>query len=171
VDALMDLLVQTIASESKSLNENKVRLKAIGDIESLPESCRSALKKAIEDTSEDYEITLILALSYSSRWEIINAVKNIAKNISSGSLTEEDINEELFSSYLTTNNIPDPDILIRTSGEERISNFLLWQIAYTELVFTDVLWPEFRKEDFFEAVLKYQRRERRFGKVSEQISS
>ena len=138
---------------------------AIGNIKELPKKCQSELKEAIEKTKQGSGTTLILALSYSSRWEIINAIKQIVKN----EVSEKNINEELFSQYLTTKGVPNPELLIRTSGEQRISNFLLWQIAYSELYFTDILWPEFRREDLFEAIYKFQQRERRFGKISEQL--
>lgn len=169
VDALMNLLVSTIANEKDTLNENGVRLKVIGDRKSLPDYCKQALKEAEEETLKNSRITLILALSYSARWEITNAVKEIIVDVADKKLNPSEINEEILSSYMATNQMPDPDLLIRTSGESRISNFLLWQLAYTELYFTDVLWPEFRKEDFFNAIVDYQSRERRFGKTSEQI--
>lgn len=169
VDALMNLLVSTIANEKDTLNENGVRLKVIGDRKSLPDYCKQALKEAEEETLKNSRITLILALSYSARWEITNAVKEIIVDVADKKLNPSEINEEILSSYMATNQMPDPDLLIRTSGESRISNFLLWQLAYTELYFTDVLWPEFRKEDFFNAIVDYQLRERRFGKTSEQI--
>ena len=169
VDALMDLLVRTIAGEVESLNENGVRLETIGDTDSLPEGCLEALDKAIEETSKNKKITLVLALSYSSRAEIVNAMKKIAEDSVQKNIAIDEINEELISSYLNTANIPDPDLLIRTSGEERISNFLLWQIAYSELYFTDTLWPDFKEESFYKAILEYQNRERRFGKTSAQI--
>ena len=165
VNALMSLLVSTINKETKTLLDNNIRLEAIGNIEELPKKCQSELKEAIEKTKNGSRTTLILALSYSSRWEIINAIKQIVKN----EVSEKNINEELFSQYLTTKGVPNPELLIRTSGEQRISNFLLWQIAYSELYFTDILWPEFRREDLFEAIYKFQKRERRFGKISEQL--
>lgn len=165
VNALMSLLVSTINKETKTLLDNNIRLEAIGNIEELPKKCQSELKEAIEKTKHGNGTTLILALSYSSRWEIINAIKQIVKN----EVSEKNINEELFSQYLTTKGVPNPELLIRTSGEQRISNFLLWQIAYSELYFTDILWPEFRREDLFEAIYKFQQRERRFGKISEQL--
>ncbi|MDG2059389.1 MAG: isoprenyl transferase [Flavobacteriales bacterium] len=165
VNALMSLLVSTINKETKTLLDNNIRLEAIGNIEELPKKCQSELKEAIEKTKHGSRTTLILALSYSSRWEIINAIKQIVKN----EVSEKNINEELFSQYLTTKGVPNPELLIRTSGEQRISNFLLWQIAYSELYFTDILWPEFRREDLFEAIYKFQQRERRFGKISEQL--
>ena len=154
-----------LGGKTKTLLDNNIRLEAIGNIEELPKKCQSELKEAIEKTKHGSGTTLILALSYSSRWEIINAIKQIIKN----KVSEKNINEELFSQYLTTKGVPNPELLIRTSGEQRISNFLLWQIAYSELYFTDILWPEFRREDLFEAIHKFQQRERRFGKISEQI--
>ncbi len=170
VDALMDLLVKTIAAEVDSLNENGVKLQAIGDIENLPISCQQALSEAIENTKHNTRVTLNLALSYSAKWELTNAIRQIATDVSEKNISTNEINEELISSYLATANIPDPELLIRTSGEARISNFMLWQLAYAELYFTDTLWPDFKKENFFEAVLNYQSRERRFGKTSAQIS-
>jgi undecaprenyl diphosphate synthase len=170
INALMELMVNTIAKETKTLIENNIRLNTIGDIAALPLSCQKSLAASIEKTSGNTGMTLVLALSYSARWEIINAVKQIAKETASGTLKEQDINESLFSKYLTTHAIPDPELLIRTSGEHRISNFLLWQISYAELYFTPVLWPDFNREHFYEAILEYQGRERRFGKTSEQLS-
>lgn len=169
VDALMELLVKTIHSETATLNKNKVRLMAIGDLESLPPNCYKELKEAIDETSQNDGLTLVLALSYSSRWEIVNAAKKIASAVKSGILKVEDINDEVFASYLTTKNIPDPELLIRTSGELRISNFLLWQCAYAEFCFIEKMWPEFKREDLFLAILDFQQRERRFGKTSEQV--
>jgi undecaprenyl diphosphate synthase len=169
VNALMELLVHTIHSERETLHKNDIRLAAIGDLESLPVSCHHELQEAIKDTAGNKRMTLNLALSYSARWEILRAVKNISKDVSSGKLKKE-IDENVFSSYLETAGIPDPELLIRTSGEARISNFLLWQIAYTELFFTDKLWPEFEKEDFYTAIIDYQNRERRFGLISDQLS-
>lgn len=168
VMALMDLLVQTILKEIDSLEKNEVRLKVIGDIDMLPENCHSTLLEAIDRTSSNERITLILALSYSSRWEIQKAVQEIARDVKKGQIQPEDIDQHTISKYLETRNYPDPELLIRTSGEKRISNFLLWQIAYSELYFTETLWPDFKKENFFEAVIAYQNRERRFGKISEQ---
>jgi undecaprenyl diphosphate synthase len=170
VDALMDLLVKTIASEVDKLNENSVKLQAIGDTGNLPESCQAALAGAIENTKNNTQITLNLALSYSSKWEMTKAIQEIANEVKGKNILPSEINEELISSYLSTGNIPDPELLIRTSGETRISNFMLWQLAYAELYFTETLWPEFKKENFFKAILNYQNRERRFGKTSEQIS-
>ncbi len=169
IDALMQLLVKTIDQEIPTLNKNKIRLNAIGDLNSLPgASCRRLLE-AIEETSENDRMTLTLALSYSARWEIIRAVKNIAAKAKSGEINPDDINTKTFNAFLNTSEIPDPELLVRTSGEYRISNFLLWQIAYSELYFTPVLWPDFRKEDLYKAILDYQCRERRFGKISEQL--
>ena len=169
VDALMRLLVKTINIETKTLNKNNIRLFAIGNLESLPKDCLKELNEAIAKTSQNTRMTLVLALSYSSKWEIINAVKKISEAVKNGEIKQEMIDQDLFSNYLTTKNIPDPELLIRTSGEYRISNFLLWQIAYAEFYFTQKLWPDFRKEDLYEAILDYQNRERRFGKTSEQI--
>ncbi|MEQ8908353.1 MAG: isoprenyl transferase [Vicingaceae bacterium] len=169
VTALMQLLVSTIAKETKTLNKNNIRLMAIGDLKNLPGNCYKELNKAIDQTSKNNGMTLVLALSYSSKWEILNAVKELLNDVKSQSIKEEDVNEALFSNYLCTKNIPDPELLIRTSGEHRISNFLLWQLAYSELYFTSKLWPEFRKEDLIEAIEDYNKRERRFGKTSEQI--
>jgi len=171
VDALMDLLVKTIASEIKSLNENEVRLLSIGDTENLPASCRQALEKAMEETKNNTRITLVLALSYSSKWEITRAVKDIAAKVKKGELDAGSISEQTVSECLQTKNIPDPELLIRTSGEHRISNFLLWQLAYSEFVFLDIMWPDFKKEHFYKAIYEYQKRERRFGMVTEQLGN
>ncbi len=168
VSALMDLLVQTILKEIESLQKNEVRLEAIGDLSLLPGNCHQALLEAIERTKKNTRITLTLALSYSSRWEIQKAVQEIARDVKKGQIMPDDIDQNTISRYLETRNYPDPELLIRTSGEKRISNFLLWQIAYSELYFTETLWPDFKKENFFEAVVAYQNRERRFGKISEQ---
>ena len=170
VDGLMDLLVRSLANEIKELSESGVRLLTIGDIEGLPENCRAELMDAQEYTKNNSEVHLILALNYSARWEIVNAVQKIALESQKGILDPLTINAEVISDHMTTTGIPDPELLIRTSGEHRISNFLLWQIAYTEFHFTEVLWPDFRKEDFYKAVLDYQSRERRFGMVSEQLT-
>ena len=171
VNALMHLLVSTIAKETKTLNKNNIRLSAIGDIDSLPSKCISELDKAIEQTSKNDGLTLVLALSYSSRWEIINAVKKLLIDVKADKVNEAEINESLFNNYLCTQNIPDPELLIRTSGEYRISNFLLWQSAYAEFYFTKTFWPDFTKENFWEAIMDFQKRERRFGKTSEQLLS
>ncbi|MCD4773963.1 MAG: isoprenyl transferase [Bacteroidales bacterium] len=170
VDVLMKLLMKSINKETKTLNKNNIRLNAIGDLNSLPLASYKQLMKSIEDTSGNTRMTLTLALSYSSRWEIVDAVKKIADKIKTNDISAESIDQDMFSSFLRTNNMPDPELLIRTSGENRISNFLLWQIAYTELYFTDTLWPDFRKEDMYKALIDFQGRERRFGKTSEQIN-
>ncbi len=164
VDALMELLIDTIEKETPTLHKNNVRLMAIGDLDRLPGNAKEKLLRCIEHTSKNTGLALVLALSYSSRWEITNALKIIAMELESGKISVDDINEQLISENLTTKNIPDPDLLIRTSGEERISNFLLWQIAYAELYFTQTHWPAFRKESFYEAIIDFQQRERRFGK-------
>ena len=164
VDALMELLIETIEKETPTLTRNNVRLQAIGDLSRLPEKDAIKLQRCIAETSINTGLTLVLALSYSSRWEITNAVKNICNKVLAGRLTIDDINDELISDHLTTKSIPDPDLMIRTSGEERISNFLLWQLAYSELYFTKTHWPAFRKESFYEAIYEFQQRERRFGK-------
>ncbi len=169
VNALMKLLVQTIHKETKTLHENNIKLEAIGDLDSLPKVTRDELNAAIRDTKDYDRMTMILALSYSSRWELTQAAGKMAKAIESKTLKPEDINQEKFSSFLTTSKFPDPELLIRTSGEYRISNFLLWQIAYAELYFTSTLWPDFRKEHLYEAIVDFQNRERRFGKTSEQL--
>jgi undecaprenyl diphosphate synthase len=169
VNALMKLLVRTINKESKTLHENKISLKAIGNLDSLPDITRRELFEAIKETQQYDRMTMILALSYSSRWEIVNAAKTIAQKIEAKEISSADIDQKLFESCLTTNTIPDPELLIRTSGEYRISNFLLWQIAYSELFFSTKYWPDFRKEDLYEAIVDFQKRERRFGKISEQI--
>ena len=169
VDALMSLLVKTIDKEVKSFQKNDIRFQVIGDIESLPSKAQRQLQNAIDKTANNKRLTLVLALSYGSRWEMVEACKNIATQVADGSIKIEDINEQLFEKNLNTSEIPDPELLIRTSGELRISNFLLWQIAYSELYFTDKLWPEFCKDDLYEAIIDYQNRERRFDKTSEQI--
>ncbi|MEO5979747.1 MAG: isoprenyl transferase [Chryseolinea sp.] len=170
VDGLMELLVNTLKQEIKRLSENRVRLTTIGETSNLPKDCQENLKWAIDQTKNNTGLNLILALSYSGRWEIIQAVKDLAKDVASGKLSPEMINESSFENYLKTSGIPDPELLIRTSGEMRISNFLLWQIAYTELFITPTLWPDFRKEHLYEAIWSYQQRERRFGKTSEQLN-
>lgn len=165
VDALMELLVNTLQKEIELLHKNKVRLKTIGDIGQLPKDCRENLKKATESTKNNTGLTLLIALNYSGRQEILKAVSELVMKVKGGTLGVDEIDEQLFASFLDTKNIPDPALLIRTSGEMRISNFLLWQIAYTELYITQKLWPDFRKEDLYEAICEYQKRERRFGKV------
>lgn len=170
VSALMELLVATISKETKTLMENNIRLNAIGDLSQLPKNCYNELQVAMEKTKGNSRMTLHLALSYSARWEITNAVKLITDKVKQETLSIADINEETISAHLTTKDFPDPELLIRTSGEHRISNFLLWQIAYAELYFTDKLWPDFRREDLYEAIVDFRNRERRFGKTSEQVS-
>ncbi|MDP4186929.1 MAG: isoprenyl transferase [Bacteroidota bacterium] len=171
VDALMSLLVSTLNSETKTLLKNNVRLLAIGDIDILPNDVKVNLRETIKNTAQNTGLSLILALSYSSRWEIINAVKCLARDVEEHKLSAGGITEDVFNNYLATANIPDPELLIRTSGEYRLSNFLLYQLAYTELFFTETLWPDFRKGDLYEAILNYQNRERRFGKTSEQLNA
>jgi len=166
INALMELLIRTIAKETKTLIENNIRLKAIGDIESLPKSCIQSLNNSINITKNNKRMTLALALSYSSRWEIVNAAKKIAMQAKEKMIDVKDIDEKKFEQFLTTNGMPDPELMIRTSGEHRISNFLLWQMAYTELYYTEKLWPDFRREDLFEAIVDFQKRERRFGGVT-----
>ncbi|MFC5270618.1 isoprenyl transferase [Adhaeribacter terreus] len=170
VNALMQLLVSTIGKETATLKKNNIRLQTIGQTESLPGSCQRELREAMDATSQNTGMTLVLALSYSGRWDIAQAVKKIGMEIQAGKLQPEDVNENKFGSYLATAGMPDPELLIRTSGEQRISNFLLWQMAYTELYITDLLWPDFRKEHLHEALIAYQARERRFGKTSEQLT-
>ena len=169
VDALMSLLVNTIVSETDTLMKNNVQLLSIGDLNRLPNDAKRNIQDCIAKTSSNTGLKLVIALSYSARWEIIQAVKNIAQSVKNEEMQIEQIDEQVFSSALTTKEMPDPDLLIRTSGELRISNFLLWQLAYAELYFTDCLWPEFTKEEFYKAIVEYQGRERRFGKTSEQI--
>ena len=171
IDALMSLLVSTLDSETKTLMDNNIRLGSIGDLESLPSKVRSHLQRTMDKTKGNTGMRLILALSYSARWELLDAVKSIARRIESGEITTSELTFDLLKDNLQTKNIPDPELLIRTSGEYRVSNFLLWQIAYTELYFTDTLWPDFRKEDLYEAICNFQKRERRFGKISEQVIS
>ena len=169
IDILMQLLVSTINSERKTLSENDIKLDVIGDMQALPENCAEELKQAMDYTKNNKRMTMVVALSYSSRWELTNAAKRIAEDVKNNKLDPENINESLLQSYLCTASMPDPELLIRTSGEYRISNFLLWQIAYAELYFSSKLWPDFRKEDLYEAILSYQQRERRFGMTSDQI--
>ena len=170
VDALMSLLVSTISSETKTLMDNNVKLGVIGCVDTLPKDVHRKLMECMEKTSQNNGLTLNLALSYSSRWEITDAVRKIAQKVKDNELAPDDVNAEVISNNLTTANIPDPELMIRTSGELRISNFLLWQLAYAELYFCDTLWPDFQKEDFYEALNDYQGRERRFGKISEQLT-
>ncbi len=170
VDALMNLVVVAIERETPDLIKNNVRLDMIGDIDRMPEFARERLTRCINDTAHCTGLTLVLALSYSSKWEILEAVKDIATRVKEGELDVEAIDDACFSNSLTTKGMPDPDLLIRTGGDLRISNFLLWQIAYSELYFTPKYWPDFSADDFTEAILEYQRRERRYGKTSEQIT-
>jgi len=169
VQALMALLVSTIHAEVDSLMKNNIILNAIGNLAALPSPVYKELQQAIEKTSKNTGLTLSLALSYSSRWEIVNAVKLISEKVLDGNLRIDQIDQDIFSQHLTTAKMPDPELLIRTSGEYRISNYLLWQIAYSELYFTQKFWPEFLEEDLYEAIIDFQKRERRFGKTSEQI--
>lgn len=170
VRGLMELLVATIKGEVGTLSKNNVRLQTIGDIKNLPGNCERQLEEAMEITKGNTGLTLVLALNYGGRSELIEAAKKMAVDVASGAVNATKIDETIFSEYLDTKNIPDPELLIRTSGEMRISNFLLWQVAYSELFFTDVLWPDFRKGDLYEAIVSYQKRERRFGKISEQLN-
>lgn len=169
IDALMDLMVQAVVRETPDLIKNNVSLRAIGDLSRLPVRTREALEDCIQQTSKSTGLTAILAVSYSSRWEILEAVKKIGEGYRTGELS--DVTEDLFSNYLSTKGIPNPDLLIRTGGEKRISNFLLWQVAYSELYFIDLLWPDFCDETLYEAIVYYQGRERRFGKTSEQVTA
>jgi len=169
VQALMGLLVSAIHRETPDLMKNNVRLLAIGDLSRLPADARTTLMQCIEETSSNDGTTIVLALSYSSRWELVEAVKALSTEVLEKKIIPNNITEAMVSEHLTTRGIPDPDLLIRTGGEKRISNFLMWQLSYAELYFTDVYWPDFREEELYEAVLDYQCRERRFGKTSEQL--
>ncbi|MFV0531137.1 MAG: isoprenyl transferase [Flavobacteriales bacterium] len=169
VNTLMNLLISTLRKEINEFNKNNVRLNIIGNIETLPSKVQKELQEALELTKNNTKATLTVALSYGSQNEILEAVKKIASDIKNGLLTPNHINKEIFEANLQTHDLPPVDLLIRTSGEQRISNFLLWQIAYAELYFTDILWPDFQKENLYEAVLSYQNRERRYGKTSEQL--
>jgi undecaprenyl diphosphate synthase len=171
VVGLMELLVKTIRNEVESLHKNNIKLHVIGDMTMLPEYARKELQEALEFTENNTGLNLVMALSYSGRWELLNAVKNIAYEVEKGKLAVEEISQATLQKYLCTSNFPDPELMIRTSGEYRISNFLLYQLAYAELYFTDVRWPEFRKKNLYEAILDYQGRERRFGKTSEQVKT
>jgi len=170
VSALMELMVSTMSSETRKLMDNGIRLNAIGDLTSLPQKVYKKLQVSVAETSNNKGLTLTLALSYSSRWEITNAVRQLVQKVEHGELKSEEINEQLVSANLNTAEMPDPELMIRTGGEFRISNYLLWQLAYAELYFTPKLWPDFRKEDLFHAVIDYQKRERRFGMISEQLN-
>lgn len=169
VSGLMELLVDTIRNEVPTLNRNNIKLHVIGDTDMLPEAAKNELKEAISETSVNTGLNLVMALSYSSRWEIVHAVKQVAADVKDGKLLPETISQESFQQYLTTRQFPDPELMIRTSGEYRISNFLLYQLAYAELHFTNTLWPDFRKENLYAAILDFQSRERRFGKTGEQV--
>ncbi len=171
VSGLMELLVETIHNEVPTLNKNNIKLHVIGDINMLPEAAKDELNEAIIDTAKNTGLNLIMALSYSSRWEIVHAVKQIATDVKAGKLSIDEISQQTVQQYLTTRSFPDPALMIRTSGEYRVSNFLLYQLAYAELYFTNTLWPDFRKENLYTAILDYQGRERRFGKTGEQIKN
>ncbi len=169
VKALMTLLINSLNNELKTFQQNNVQVNAIGSIASLPENAQKTLQSVIEKTKNNSQIVLTLALSYGAREEIVNTIKNISKKVVNNELNIEEIDEKIINNHLYTFNLPDVDLMIRTSGEQRISNFLLWQMAYAELYFTDTLWPDFRREHFYDAIIEYQNRERRFGKTSEQI--
>ena len=169
VNGLMDLMVYAISQETENLKKNGVKVICIGDMSRLPEYASTALNECIYKTSEGDKLTLVIALSYSSKWELTDATRKIADDVTKGVLKIDDISEETISMYLTTRSIPDPDLLIRTGGEQRISNFLLWQCAYAEFYFTDVYWPEFGEKDLYDAIVDFQGRERRFGRISDQI--
>jgi len=171
VTGLMELLVDTIRNEVETLNKNNIKLHVIGDMMMLPEYAREELKEALEITVNNTVLNLVMALSYSSRWELLNAVKNIALDVKAGNIDPANINQDTLQKYLTTSEFPDPELMIRTSGEYRISNFLLYQLAYAELYFTNVRWPDFRKENLYEAIIDFQARERRFGKTGDQIKN
>jgi undecaprenyl diphosphate synthase len=171
IDGLMELMVDNIRKETATLNKNNIKLHVIGDIEMLPEYARKELEEALEETKNNSSFNLIMALSYSSRWELVNAVKNIASDVRAGKIDPDAITHETLHSYLATSDFPDPELMIRTSGEYRISNFLLYQLAYTELYFTNTRWPDFRKKDFYEAIIDFQGRERRYGKTTDQIKT
>jgi undecaprenyl diphosphate synthase len=167
----MELLIETIRQEVPTLNKNNIKLHIIGNFEMLPDAAKKELDDAIGETKKNTGLNLVMALSYSSRWELTDAVKKIAIDVKSNKLKAEDITQDILQQYLSTAQFPDPELMIRTSGEFRISNFLLYQLAYAELYFTDTLWPDFRKENLYEAILDYQQRERRFGKTAEQIKN
>ncbi len=169
VTALMMLLVETIHKEVATLNKNNIRLKAIGDLSKLPEKTYKVLLEGIEKTKNNTRMTLVLALNYSAKWEILHAIQDISKQVADKSILPEQINEDVFEQHLSTKGMPDPELMIRTSGEHRISNFLLWQLAYAEFYFTETFWPDFRKDDFYKAIIDFQNRERRFGKTGEQV--
>ena len=170
VDGLMQLMIKAVEEETPTLMKNNIRLLTIGDVEMIPQASRESIKKCCSDTAANTGTTLVLALSYSSRWEIGEALKAVVADVEAGRLKQEEVGEETLRKYLVTRDMPDPDLLIRTGGELRVSNFLLWQMAYTEFYFTDLLWPDFRQGDFYEAVYDYQNRQRRFGKTGEQVA-
>lgn len=169
VDDLMELLIDTIKKETPTLQKNNIRLKSIGNISDLPAKCQLQLQETIDATKENSGLTMVLALSYSAKWDIINAIKNIATQVKNDELAISDIDDSVIDKHLSTNGIPNPDLMIRTSGEHRISNFLLWELAYAEFYFTPKLWPDFKEEDLYDAIIDFQQRERRFGKTSEQL--
>ncbi|MFA7132085.1 MAG: isoprenyl transferase [Bacteroidales bacterium] len=170
IEGLMHLMIQAIENETPTLMKNNVRFEVIGDIQKINKETKEAIERITEKTKNNSALTMIIALSYSSRWEIEQAIKTIALEVKDGELDIDDINQDLISNHLCTKNYPDPDLLIRTSGEYRISNFLMWQLSYSELYFTDVFWPDFKRENYYEAILDFQSRERRFGKISEQLN-
>ena len=170
IEGLMHLMIQAIENETPTLMKNNVRFEVIGDIQKINKETKEAIERITEKTKNNRALTMIIALSYSSRWEIEQAIKTIALEVKNGELDIDDINQDLISNHLCTKNYPDPDLLIRTSGEYRISNFLMWQLSYSELYFTDVFWPDFKRENYYEAILDFQSRERRFGKISEQLN-
>ncbi|MDD4799502.1 MAG: isoprenyl transferase [Proteiniphilum sp.] len=171
VNGLMDLMVYALTRETAALKKNGVRIVCIGNVDRLPGHVRETLQECIHETAGGERLTLVIALSYSSKWELTEAARKISRDVKAGTLREEEINEEILSQYLTTRDLPDPDLLIRTGGEQRISNFLLWQCAYTEFYFTETFWPDFNEEELYKAILNYQKRERRYGMISEQIES
>ncbi|MES2727083.1 MAG: isoprenyl transferase [Bacteroidota bacterium] len=171
VMALMELLVNTIKKETATLQKNNIRLAFIGNMSDLPPKCQTQLLETIDATKDNTGLTLVLALSYSAKWDMVNAVKQIAEKVKNNTLRIDEINDQVIDNHLSTNGMPHPDLMIRTSGEQRISNFLLWELAYAELYFTEKLWPDFTREDFYKAIVDFQNRERRFGKTTEQISN
>lgn len=171
VSGLMELLIDTIKKEVPTLNKNNIRLHVIGDIRMLPENARTELAEALAETAHNTGLNLVMALSYSSRWELVNAIQQIAREVQAGKIVPNEINQHTLQQYLSTKDFPDPELMIRTGGDYRISNFLLYQLAYAELHFTDTRWPDFRKENLYHAILDFQQRERRFGKTGEQVKA
>ena len=171
VTGLMELLVETIRKETETLNKNNIRLHVIGDMKMLPDNAQKELRESLEITAPNTGLNLVMALSYSSRWELVQAVKYIAEEVKEGKLTPDSISQDTFEQYLCTSKFPDPELMVRTGGEFRVSNFLLYQLAYAELYFTNTRWPDFRKENLYEAILDFQKRERRFGKTSDQLQN